>query len=298
MLQKKILIVDDDPVVLKVLSAKLEAQGYLVLTAADSAGALALVRRKKPDVVLLDLNLAPDSWDGIALMAWFRRMDEMKDVPVFIISGEAVAEFKGRCLAAGAVHFFLKPIDHDELLAAIRKTLKQDLPAAPAGASPPPLNPVAEQSPGLAGPPDTKRVLLLEDDVGLGEILQLFLESNSCAVSRVLDGPEGLRRIMAEDFDIILCDMVLPTLPGDQFYLAVERAKPHLCNRFIFITGHHAHPKTDNFIRRARRLMLWKPFPLADLLAAIEVVLMKNPLPALASVDPALKPTGLSLARR
>jgi DNA-binding response OmpR family regulator len=298
MLRKKLLIVDDNPVVLKLLSAKLETQGYLVLTAADSADALALARREKPDLVLLDLNLAPDSWDGIVLMTWFRRMDETKDIPVIIISSEAVAECKDRCLAAGAVHFFLKPVDLHELLGAIRKALNQDLPAEPAGSPPPPLNPVEGQSPKLAGPPGSKRVLLLEDDVGLGETLQLFLESNSYAVSRVVDSPEGLRQVMAADFDIILCDMVMPTLPGDQFYLAVERAKPHLCKRFIFMTGHHADPKTDNFIRRVRRLMLWKPFSLADLLAAIEVVCKKSTSPALGLADSALKPAGLSLASR
>jgi hypothetical protein len=52
----------------------------------------------------------------------------------------------------------------------------------------------------------------------------------------------------------------------------VEQRKPELCKRFIFMTGHHADPRSDIFIRRVRGLMLWKPFSLADLLTATQIV--------------------------
>jgi hypothetical protein len=69
---------------------------------------------------------------------------------------------------------------------------------------------------------------------------------------------------------------VLPTLSGDQFYQAVERIKPHLCNRFIFMTGHEADPRSDGFIRRVRGFMLWKPFHLADVLTATQIIRRRN----------------------
>src|ERR1051325_4108900 len=84
----------------------------------------------------------------------------------------------------------------------------------------------------------SRSVLLLEDDDQFASILQEFLELYSCKVTRVKDGVEGLRRIVTADFDLILCDMVMPTFPGDKFYIAVERVKPMLCKRFIFMTGH------------------------------------------------------------
>ena len=55
----------------------------------------------------------------------------------------------------------------------------------------------------------------------------------------------------------------------------VERVKPELCRRFIFMTGHEAEPRTDNFIRRSRAPMLWKPFPVTDLLPAAQTVRQK-----------------------
>jgi two-component system, cell cycle sensor histidine kinase and response regulator CckA len=123
---------------------------------------------------------------------------------------------------------------------------------------------------------DPRSVLMLEDNTEFAETLQLFLEAHSFQVLRVANGVEGLRQIMAKDFDAILCDLVMPNLPGDMFYLAVERTKPHLCKRFIFMSGHQADPKWDTFIRKVRALALWKPFPMADLLAAIQTVLAKT----------------------
>ena len=123
-----------------------------------------------------------------------------------------------------------------------------------------------------------KTVLLLDDDVRFTELLRTFLALQGFRVTCVGSGADGLRRIMSADFDIILCDLVMPTLPGDMFYLAVERIKPRLCKRFIFISGHGANPKWDLFIRRVRGMVLWKPFSMLDLMAAINSVLEKNSL--------------------
>src|SRR5215813_2760786 len=104
--------------------------------------------------------------------------------------------------------------------------------------------------------PRLKSVLMLEDDLALAEMIRVFLQSHSFRVTHVTNGAEGLRKILDNDFDIVLCDMVMPNLPGDMFYLAVERTKKHLCRRFVFMTGHHANPKYDEFIRQVKGPML------------------------------------------
>ncbi len=122
---------------------------------------------------------------------------------------------------------------------------------------------------------EIKKVLLLEDDIEFSQMLRTFLEVHDFQVTCVGNGAEGLRKIMSMDFDIILCDMVMPSLPGDMFYLAVEKTKPDLCRRFVFMTGHRADPKWDAFIRRIKGIMLWKPFPLPDLLSTMQAVMQK-----------------------
>jgi len=119
-------------------------------------------------------------------------------------------------------------------------------------------------------------VLLLEADNEFAATVKKFLELYSCRVTRARNGVEGLQQIIRTDFDVILCDMVMPTFPGDKFYIAVERIKPRYSERFIFMTGHKADPKWDAFIRSVRGLTLWKPFPMHDLLTAMRTVFRRS----------------------
>src|SRR4030095_17078379 len=95
---------------------------------------------------------------------------------------------------------------------------------------------------------EIKSILLLDDDVELANALKELLQSRNFVVTTVSNGAEGLREVMALDFDAIICDMLMPHMPGDMFYLAVQRTKPHLCRRFIFITGHSDKPKVTEFL--------------------------------------------------
>ena len=133
MASHKILIVDDSPIILKAFSNKLLTCGYDVLTAQDGGTAVNLARQQKPDLIILDINFPPDvghgggvAWDGFLIINWLRRMEEAKDTPVIIITGADAARYKERALAAGAVDFFHKPVDPDELVGSIRRALHQD----------------------------------------------------------------------------------------------------------------------------------------------------------------------------
>src|SRR5580692_11750341 len=124
---KKILVVDDNEIILKTISLKLQGAGYNVITALDGAEAVASARKESPDLVLLDISFPPDvggvEWDGFRIMEWFHRMESVKKTPVIIITGGQDASFKQRAVVGGALAFFNKPIDHDDLLKVIRGAL-------------------------------------------------------------------------------------------------------------------------------------------------------------------------------
>ncbi|MCL4178638.1 MAG: response regulator [Verrucomicrobia bacterium] len=124
--------------------------------------------------------------------------------------------------------------------------------------------------------PDPKSILMLEDDASLADVLRKGLEHNNYIVTRVRSGAEGVQCILKQDYDFLLCDMIMPGFPGDMFYRAVERVRPHLCRRFLFMTGHNGDAQIDAFIRSVRGLMIWKPFQLHELLQALKVVAEKN----------------------
>jgi DNA-binding response OmpR family regulator len=122
---------------------------------------------------------------------------------------------------------------------------------------------------------ETNKILILEDEELVSNFLKLSLELRSFVVDSVKNGVEGVRKIQENDYDIIVCDMNMPALPGDMFYLAVERVKPHLCSRFIFITGFKDNPRIREFIQKTGALLLAKPFKIDELSDMIAFVQMR-----------------------
>ena len=121
-----------------------------------------------------------------------------------------------------------------------------------------------------------RTILMLEDDDAFSEIFGAYLIGEGFTVERVPNGAEGLKKVMARDFDVIVCDMMMPGFPGDMFYLAVSRTKPQLLSRFIFMTGYQGDRKINDFIRRIRGVVLWKPFQFRQMLERIDEVLAKS----------------------
>jgi DNA-binding response OmpR family regulator len=124
---QKILVVDDNEVIVKTTTVRLTRAGFQVFTALDGSEAVALVRKEKPDLILLDLGFPPDlggvPWDGFRIMEWLRRVDESKKIPVIVITGGAGDKDKEKALGGGAVAFLYKPLDYDELLKLVHATL-------------------------------------------------------------------------------------------------------------------------------------------------------------------------------
>ncbi len=131
--KKKILVVDDNEIILKTISLRLQGAGYDVVTALDGSEAVSAARKEAPDLVLLDISFPADvggvEWDGFRIMEWFRRMENVKKTPVIVITGGEDAKNKERAITGGAVAFFNKPVDHDDLLKIIRATLGNNQPA-------------------------------------------------------------------------------------------------------------------------------------------------------------------------
>ena len=124
---KKILIVDDNEIVIKTITLKLQGAGYQVIGAMDGSEAVSAARRENPDLILLDISFPPDvgsvEWDGFRIMEWFQRLDTARKIPIIIITGSEDPKAKERATSAGAVAFFQKPLEHDFLLKVVRATI-------------------------------------------------------------------------------------------------------------------------------------------------------------------------------
>jgi adenylate cyclase len=118
---KKILIVDDEPEVVEMTKKRLLAQGYEVITAKDGEEGYALTLAEKPDLIILDI-LMPKK-DGLTMLRQIKTEDATREIPVILLSAKGEAELLMKGKQYGAVDYFIKPCDWDEMLKYIKRYL-------------------------------------------------------------------------------------------------------------------------------------------------------------------------------
>ena len=124
-----------------------------------------------------------------------------------------------------------------------------------------------------SGPVPTKHVLVVDDDIELALTYQALLQEHGYRVSTAADGSQALKLVLNGGVDAILCDLEMPELTGDLFYVEVGRARPHLLKRFIFITGNADDPIYETFLRNIKAPVLYKPVSIDHLLGKLKTVL-------------------------
>ncbi len=120
----RVLVVDDEPPIVRALAINLRARGYEVVTAGDGGEALEMAAAHRPDAVILDLGL-PDL-DGIDVIAGLRGWTSL---PILVLSGRSDSTDKVDALDAGADDYVTKPFGMDELMARLRVMLRRNGPA-------------------------------------------------------------------------------------------------------------------------------------------------------------------------
>jgi len=109
----RILIVDDNPVNLKLATDVLEMEGYAVEKAVDAEQAQELLKRSTPDLILMDIALP--GMDGLTLTRKLKADERLKDVPVVAMTAFAMKGDEQKALAAGCDGYITKPIDTRKL---------------------------------------------------------------------------------------------------------------------------------------------------------------------------------------
>jgi two-component system sensor histidine kinase/response regulator len=117
-----ILIVDDQPINVQLLKRKLERENMRVMAAYSGLEALDLIRKDKPDLILLDVMM-PDM-DGIEVCQRLQASDDTRTIPVIFVTARTSKEGKIEGLNVGAVDYITKPIDLDETLARVQTQLR------------------------------------------------------------------------------------------------------------------------------------------------------------------------------
>ena len=119
--KKKILIVDDNADTRLILSARLKANHYHTIFAADALQAMSVALKEQPDAILLDLGLP--GGNGLVVLQRLKSNTALSAIPVIIVTAEDPSVAETRAIEAGADAFLQKPVDQDKLLAAVQQAM-------------------------------------------------------------------------------------------------------------------------------------------------------------------------------
>ena len=124
---EKILVIDDDQDIRRLLGVRLKAKGYEPVFAGDAISAVNQARHERPDLILLDLSLP--AGDGYVVMERLNAIPALEGIPVIVVSARDQLVEQAHLADAGADSFFRKPFDYEELMIAIARALGSASPA-------------------------------------------------------------------------------------------------------------------------------------------------------------------------
>lgn len=125
--QAYLLLVEDDPDILRLLNTTLTFKGYRVITARNGKEGLEAIQKERPATVIADIMMP--KLDGFGLVHRMRIDPETRDIPVVFITATYVApEDRDFALNIGATHFIQKPVDMEKFLTTVAEVLKQGTP--------------------------------------------------------------------------------------------------------------------------------------------------------------------------
>lgn len=119
----KILIIDDDPDALETMVAILETRDYQVLTALSGLEGVSKAGKEKPDLIIMDVMMP--ELDGFAACKMIKENEEIKDIPVILLTGKGLVGDMEKGFAAGASDYMIKPIDWDKFFLKIKKLIPE-----------------------------------------------------------------------------------------------------------------------------------------------------------------------------
>jgi PAS domain S-box-containing protein len=197
---KTVLVVDDDPDIVRLIILSLEQEGFRAIGATSGEQALELARKLHVDAITLDL-LMP----GMHGLEVARRLkDEMgtRNIPVVVVSAYTGGH-EPELVALGVSGVIGKPIDELKLLSTIRNLLGT----------------------GTEGAKDKPSILVVDDDADVRTIVGIMLEKAGYNTRTAADGQEAFRMIVADRPDLLILDLMMPNLDGFQLVRVLRQRR-------------------------------------------------------------------------
>jgi CheY-like chemotaxis protein len=213
--KKRILVIDDDPDAVYLLQENLSPDEFSIIGGRNGHDGLRMAHEQHPDAILLDIML-PET-DGWQILHLLKEDPVTTNIPVILLT---IVDRKALGFRLGAAAYLLKPLDPVAVRDALRRVTIQD----------------GRQQ---------KRVLVVDDDPHVADMLRQFLPESGFSLDSALDGVAGLQAIEANRPDVVLLDIVMPRLDG---FGVIEslRANPETRNLPIIVISAKELTETES----------------------------------------------------
>jgi len=232
MTNEKVLVVDDEPINVKIIASCLENEGYKVFKAHDGIDALRIARESKPDLIILDVMMP--GLDGFEVTKQLRQNPETNIIPIILLTALGATKDKVKGLNAGADDFLTKPTNFFELRARVRSLLKlKQLHEKAFSISSSAAHLGAHGDEALK---EKNIILIIEDDVIEAKKSSVILAKagyDTITADTAQEAEEILNNTLP---DLILLDIMLPDRSGIEL-LATLRGKREIENLPIIIVS-------------------------------------------------------------
>ncbi|MFC1614595.1 response regulator [Gemmatimonadota bacterium] len=243
---KKVLFIDDSRTTRNMVGGMLQKKGLEVFLAEDGWQGNAVAVAVKPDLILCDIEMPIR--DGFETCESIRRIDELKDVPIVVLTAQKGRESFQKAMAAGADDYLLKPFKENELYQKLIKHLMADTTRMFLG----------------------KTVLIIEDSKTIRSIMSGMLERMGFKVSLAEDGSQGEAVAKAIVPDMILCDLLMPVKNGYEFCQSVRADKTLKEVPVIVVSSKRGQEQVAKALGCGATDYLVKPFKETDLIEKIQ----------------------------
>jgi signal transduction histidine kinase/CheY-like chemotaxis protein len=208
---RTVLVIDDDAHVRELVTRFLAKEGFKVKTAVSGPEGLKMARELRPDAITLDVMMP--GMDGWAVLSAIKADPEIANIPVVMMT---MVSDQNLGFALGASDYMVKPIDKDRLVSILKKY---------------------ECSQPVC------RILVVEDDPSVREIIARVLEKEGCEVEQAVDGLDGLDRVKISKPDLIVLDLTMPRMDGFQFLTELRKNTAWSAIPVIIVTAMDLTPE-------------------------------------------------------
>jgi two-component system cell cycle response regulator len=274
--RSKILIVDDEPLNVKLLAGKLPQDEYEIIRAYGGEEALEKVTTEAPDLILLDIMM-PDI-DGYEVTRRVKNNPGTKHIPIILVTALDGKEDRVMGLETGAEEFLSKPVNTTELLARINSMLRlkqyHDQLTTRTQSEEQFAVPVNREE----APQEEKKlpnVLLVEDKEEDVRLIQGYLYGQPYQILVARNSEEALSLVHKEKIDLVLLDILLPDIDGYELYQRLKEMDEAKDIQIIFITALQDIESRIKGIELGADDFLVKPFDQRELRARMDILLKK-----------------------